>query len=219
MRSQTYVLALTVTGSVCLFIGLLFVWFDRGYLGASIAFVGAISLFVLGYRCWRISRRDIDLHGGHPTIIKYGDAGFEISTDSRSSESISTNEVLDRVIAHRTQELEPTATVRFDGVSLDESATKLFSGSAEILLLQKIRKFPEGIFAPQLARLVKPKLSRNRLYFSLGWLEGRGLIDSVEASQRGLGGLPRRYYKITGAGSRAVATGETNVSMRRAIDV
>ena len=48
-------------------------------------------------------------------------------------------------------------------------------------------------------------LKRNSIYVVLGRMEDQGFIKGREVKEKGTPGIPRRLYRITGLGQRALA--------------
>ena len=51
-------------------------------------------------------------------------------------------------------------------------------------------------------------LKRNSIYVVLGRMEDQGFIKGREVKKKGTPGMPRRLYKVTGLGQRALAAWE-----------
>jgi PadR family transcriptional regulator, regulatory protein PadR len=75
----------------------------------------------------------------------------------------------------------------------------------ELVALDLLRDHSE-LYGLQLVQLSEGALNRGGVYVLLDRLEEKGLIKSRKvAPPQDRGGLPRRLYRITGAGERALA--------------
>jgi len=64
---------------------------------------------------------------------------------------------------------------------------------------------PRELYGLALIKASDGKLKRGSVYVTLGRMEEKGLIESrVEDSTPDYIGIPRRLYKVTGLGSRAI---------------
>jgi DNA-binding PadR family transcriptional regulator len=81
--------------------------------------------------------------------------------------------------------------------------TKLSLSSKEALILELLRGRER--YGLELVAASKGHLKRGTVYVTLGRMEEKGYVESrLEESHRGAIGLPRRLYRPTGLGLRAL---------------
>ena len=83
-----------------------------------------------------------------------------------------------------------------------------FSTRIELLILSLLEDEPAGMYGLALVKASNGELKRGTVYITLGRLEEKGFIRAVEDSHSEHSGLPRRQYKLTGLGERALAAAE-----------
>jgi len=77
------------------------------------------------------------------------------------------------------------------------------SGKEELILILLLGR-PQK-YGLQLVRESEGRLRRGTVYVTLGRMEDKGLVESrVEQKSEGVPGIPRRLYRITGLGERAL---------------
>lgn len=73
----------------------------------------------------------------------------------------------------------------------------------EIEVLQLLAGGRE-LYGLELIKRSRGALKRNSIYVVLGRMEDQGLVTGREVKVKGAPGLPRRLYKITGLGQKAL---------------
>ena len=64
------------------------------------------------------------------------------------------------------------------------------------------------LYGLEMIKRSKGTLKRNSIYVVLGRMEDQGFIKGREVKEKGTPGMPRRLYRITGLGQRALAARE-----------
>jgi DNA-binding PadR family transcriptional regulator len=83
-----------------------------------------------------------------------------------------------------------------------------FATRTELLILGLLTSEPAGMYGLALVAASNGKLKRGTVYITLGRLEEKGFIKSVEDRSCGHSGLPRPRYKLTAQGVRILAAAE-----------
>lgn len=81
-------------------------------------------------------------------------------------------------------------------------------GEFEMLILMAVLRLDNGGYAPavraDIERRTGRALSRGAVYITLDRLETKGLLASRVDEQDNTGGRPRRYYRVSPRGLRAI---------------
>jgi DNA-binding PadR family transcriptional regulator len=80
----------------------------------------------------------------------------------------------------------------------------LFPSKMELYILGCLRDEPKGLYGLEIVKGSNGKLARGTVYVLLGRLEEKGFITASVDPQANHPGLPRRRYKLTGLGHRAL---------------
>lgn len=83
-----------------------------------------------------------------------------------------------------------------------------FSERTELLVLQRLRDAPRGMYGLELVKGSDGALKRGSVYLTLGRLEEKGYVQSRAQADANHPHIPRPIYKITALGARAFAEAE-----------